>query len=219
MTGRVRGPRKGINGALVLPEFGDGGGGLADVQEEGLGAVSHDGREIIRVLFIPGQAEERGEVGRFIDDGGVDEGAQVEHAHGAIGADGGKEVLAAGEGWREGGEGAGEGGENGISKGDAFFPPSLPPSLPPVLTNIVHLLIVGNDLRLGLLRVHVPNRAGGVNAGSTQQGRVVLVPVEGGEGGAVFAILILWKDREGGREGGRGECESSFMRDIRGEAA
>jgi len=95
-------------------------------------------------LFIPGEAEERGQVGGFVDDCGVDEGTQVEHTHGAIGADGGKEVLAAGEGWGEVGEGGmgGMGVREGCkttpfsshpcshSNADAALPPSFPPPLP-----------------------------------------------------------------------------------------
>jgi len=41
----------------------------------------------------------------------------------------------------------------------------------------------------------------GVKAGRPWERRVVLIPVEGGEGGAILAVLILCS-REGGREGG-----------------
>lgn len=41
------------------------------------------------------------------------------------------------------------------------------------LTDVIDLLVVRDDLRLGLLRVHVPDGARGVDACGTQQTRVL----------------------------------------------
>jgi len=165
-------------------------------------------------LFIPGEAEERGQLGGFVDDCGVDEGTQVEHTHGAIGADGGKEVLAASEGWGEGGEGGigGRGVREGCettpfssrpcshSNADAI-PPSLlpsPPSSPISYTSLSWAIIcvlacwVFTSQIVQVVSIHaVPRREGS----SLFQSKEVR--------GAQYSLFLFCGRRGGGREGGR----------------
>ena len=57
--------------------------------------------------------------------------------------------------------------------------------------NVVNLLVVGNELGLGLTSVNVPDRARGIYRTGANYRRIGLVPVEGGEGGTVLRILIV----------------------------
>lgn len=57
--------------------------------------------------------------------------------------------------------------------------------------NIVHLLIMGNELCTRLLSLDVPYRAGRIDAGGADQCRVRLVPVERCQRGTKLTVLVL----------------------------
>ena len=48
-----------------------------------------------------------------------------------------------------------------------------------------------NNLRLGLLGIHIPHRARRVNTRSPQQGRVIFVPIERRQGCTILAVLVI----------------------------
>mmetsp|Transcript_15700 Transcript_15700/g.54521 ORF Transcript_15700/g.54521 Transcript_15700/m.54521 type:complete len:294 (-) Transcript_15700:197-1078(-) len=63
--------------------------------------------------------------------------------------------------------------------------------LVPPERDVVHGLVVRDELRLGLLRVDVPNGARGVDRGRADDVEVLLVPVERRQRRAVLALLVV----------------------------
>lgn len=56
---------------------------------------------------------------------------------------------------------------------------------------VVHLLVVCDELRLGLVRLDVPYRAGGVDGRRADDGRVGLIPVERRQWCTKLTVLII----------------------------
>ena len=56
---------------------------------------------------------------------------------------------------------------------------------------VVHLLIVRDELLFQLLRVHVPHRARGVDGGRAHEAGILLVPIEGRERRAELRVLVV----------------------------
>ena len=161
MTRAVGRPCHGVDASGVSSEFGDGDGGDANVQHDGAARVHLEGREVVGILFVPFQSQQRFQVGSFVYDGGMFETSQIEQSDGAVGAHRGENVGSPREG------------------------------------QVEDLSVVSDELRPCGLGVDVPDGAGGVDGGGTNHGWVVFVPVKGCQGGAVFAVFVLWRrDRE-----------------------
>lgn len=56
--------------------------------------------------------------------------------------------------------------------------------------DVVHLLVVGDELGVDHLLLDVPDGAGGVDAGGADPAGLGLVPVEGGDGAAELEFLL-----------------------------
>lgn len=123
MTARVRRPRDRVDGLRVTAQLGYGHGRRANVEDHHLIPLHQKGREVVVIVFVPTQSKKRNELGRFVDDGGVFERSQVEHADGSVGTGAGEYVGRRCEG------------------------------------DVVHLLIVRDQLCLRLTGFDVPDRA------------------------------------------------------------
>ena len=64
-----------------------------DVEDDRLGGVRENRREVVGVLLVPAQTHERRQVVRLVDDGRVLQRAEVEHSHAAIGSHRREDVL------------------------------------------------------------------------------------------------------------------------------
>lgn len=64
-----------------------------DIQDDRLRRVGQDGGEVVRVLLVPAEPHQRRQVVRLVDDGGVLQRPQVEHAHATIGSHRREDIL------------------------------------------------------------------------------------------------------------------------------
>ena len=71
VVGRVWRPDNTVQGAVVVHELSHRHPGHSDVQDDGLVAVCVDGGQVVGVLLVPGQTQQRGQVLAFIQNSGV----------------------------------------------------------------------------------------------------------------------------------------------------
>ena len=169
VTRGVGRPGDPVDARPVIVEPRHGRARHPDVEDDDLAGVHGDGREVVGVLLVPGEAEERRVAGVLVDDGGVLEVPQVEHAHGAVGADRGEHVPAAA----------------GLGEGDVVDLL--------VVRDQLRLDVArdGVDAPEHLARLQPPDGARRVDGGGPEQVGVDLVPVEGGERRAEVGVLVI----------------------------
>lgn len=80
----MRRPAYRVDRGAVAPKLGDGEHGHADVEDDDFLLVHHDGGQIVRVLVVPGDPQQRALVAALVDDRRVLEVSQVEVPHRAV---------------------------------------------------------------------------------------------------------------------------------------
>ena len=91
----MRRPGDAVHARTMVVQSSDGRARYSNVENDDLHGIDGECSEIVRVLFVPGESQQRVMLSVFVDDGRVLEMPEVEHSNGAVGADGREHVAAA----------------------------------------------------------------------------------------------------------------------------
>lgn len=155
MTRRMRSPRDAIYTRSMVVKARHRRARHSHVQYDHLDGIHRYSRQVIRLLFIPGESQQRIMVRVFVNDGRVLEVTKIKHAHRTVGAHRGEHVAAA---------------ARATERDIVYFF---------VVRDQLGLDVAG-DLGAAeyLTGLEAPDRACGVDGGGADQVRVDLVPVE-----------------------------------------
>ncbi|MEE6464120.1 hypothetical protein FKM82_006183 [Ascaphus truei] len=169
VAGGVRGPGDAVDTGTVVVEPRHGGARYAHVQDDDLHPVHGHGGQVVEVLLVPAQPEQRVVLRVFVDDGAVLQVPQVKHPHPAVGPHRGEHVPA----------------PTRAAERDVvhLF----------VVGDQLCLHVAGHQVHSAqhLPSFQAPDSAGRVNAGRAQQVGVHFVPIEVGQGGAEVGVFVV----------------------------
>mmetsp|Transcript_8732 Transcript_8732/g.23570 ORF Transcript_8732/g.23570 Transcript_8732/m.23570 type:complete len:295 (-) Transcript_8732:195-1079(-) len=94
VTRRMRCPSRRIHGPQMPAQFCHGHGRYPNVQDGRPPRFRREGGQVVRILLVPFQTQQRFQIRTLVNDGAVRQTSEIEHAHGPVGTHGCEDVLA-----------------------------------------------------------------------------------------------------------------------------